>query len=363
MPADPCGREEEAAAMRAHISESVENNAHGLLYVSGMPGSGKTHTCRKVLAQLQDTFAGVQVVFLNCGALSRPGDLFLTLHGALRPNVSKSSPREVQVLLRSEKYTVIMADEVDMLITGSRQHTLYNFLELPQICKNVYIVCISNTYNIPCTSMQHKIRSRLGWNRLNFPMYQKKHIAQILRETEDPHKLTAAATDLCAAKVAAISGDIRKAFEIRKVAARLADKKGARGNRSGKAADIAEVEVAIRIVFHSVHNSFVHSLSPLQRQLLISVAKLGVVSQGTAYEDLLMFLGARGEEPPNLKFHELQEVIEDMIESGILRKKQSKGRSMIWTEYISEEVEMILGEGVSYEGVVMGRGVPPPSQE
>lgn len=333
MRAVPLGREDESSAIYKLLKESIEDKEYGVLYVSGMPGCGKTLTCTSVLEIVKENFPLVNTLSINCGSLILPSEVFLTIHQALDKSVSYSSARVLEEALKTQPYTIILADEVDMLITKN-QHILYGLLELPSLCKNVYIIAISNTFNLPDKRLTSKVRSRLGWNRLNFSLYKKSQVIGILKETQKDYEFTPEALEYCANKICTLNGDIRKAIQIQKHAVANAIRSGV------NKIDMEDMDRAIKYVYHSMQSSFIRSLSEYQKILLMIVAKKGHSFPDSLYVDFRATLSLK--QYPIPTFKEFQGIIEKMTDIGVL-----KGRSnslAVETDYIPDELDIIFQE-------------------
>jgi len=333
MRAVPLGREEESSSIYNLLKEAIQHKQHGVLYVSGMPGCGKTLTCRSVLDIVADNFKNVQIIEINCGNLILPSDIFVEIHKKLDKRVVTSSLRAVEQALKSQEYSVILIDEIDMVIS-KELNILYGLLELPSLCGNLYIVGISNTYNLPDTMLNNKLRSRLGWNRINFPIYKKSQIVGILRENKTEVEFTPEALDLCANKIGALNGDLRKAFQMQKQAVEQSQKS------KTQSVGVQEMEKAMKHIFHSMQSSFIRSLSEYQKLMLRIVAQKKRLNPDELYTDLMTVLSQRGHQ--SISFKEYQILITKMNRLGVLKGRKST--VAIETDYVPEELEMIFQE-------------------
>lgn len=333
MRAVPLGREEESSAIYKVLKESIEEKEYGVLYVSGMPGCGKTLTCTSILEIIKENYPKVNAVTVNCGTLILPSDVFLAIHQALDKTVLYSSARVLEEFLKDQPYTIIMADEVDMLITKNQQ-ILYGLLELPSLCKNVYIVAVSNTFNLPDKKLTSKVRSRLGWNRINFPLYKKTQVIGILKESNKEYTFTQEALEYCANKICTLNGDIRKALQIQKYAVSHAARNGL--DKVG----MHEMDSAVKYVYHSMQSSFIRSLSEYQKILLEIVARKGHSYPDHLYVDFRATLSLKQYPIPNFK--EFSSMIEKMVDIGVLKGRRNS--LAVETDYIPDELEIIYQE-------------------
>lgn len=333
MRAVPLGREEESAAIYKLLKESIEEKEYGVLYVSGMPGCGKTLTCTSILDIVKENFPQVDTIRVNCGTLILPSEVFLAIHQEIDKNITYSSARVLEEALKNRPYTIILADEVDMLITKN-QHILYGLLELPSLCKNIYIVAISNTFNLPDKRLTSKVRSRLGWNRLNFPLYKKSQVIGILKESSKEHKFTQEALEYCANKICTLNGDIRKAFQIQKYAVSHAAKSGI------VEVGMNEMDKAVKYVYHSMQSCFIRSLSDYQKILLEIVSKKGHSYPDYLYVDFRAILSLK--QYPIPTFKEFLFMIDKMCTIGVLKGRRNS--LAVETDYIPDELEIIFQE-------------------
>lgn len=136
-------------------------------------------------------------------------------------------------------FSLLILDEIDQLETKS-QSVLYRIFEWPSWeDAKLVLVGIANAMDLT-----DRILPRLRANvklkplEMHFSPYSKEQISSILK-----HKLTEAggdgvfapgAIELISAKVAGMSGDMRKALDLgRRVMEMSADKKKATGNKQG----------------------------------------------------------------------------------------------------------------------------------
>ncbi|KAI5181407.1 origin recognition complex subunit 1 [Nematocida sp. AWRm80] len=339
----PIGREEESSAIYNLLKEAITNREHGILYVSGMPGCGKTLTCTNVLGVIKENNPTINTVVINCGTLVLPSDIFTEIHNITLDNkielqkeykkIEESSVRVTEEILKNVEYTIILVDEIDMLISKN-QNILYGLLELPSQCKNIYMITISNTYNLPDKRLTQKVRSRLGWNRINFTMYKQGQVANILREIPEDLKITEEAIEFCARKICTLNGDIRKGMQIIKFAVEHSKNNGI------PVIGLTEIDTAIKYVYHSMQSSFIRSLSEYQKIILNIVSKKGYSYPNTLYSDFKLALSLEGY--PRISFKEFEGILDRLCELGVL-----KGRSnsqAVETDYIPEELELIFKE-------------------
>ena len=89
------------------------------------------------------------------------------------------------------------------------------------------VVAVANTMDLPERVLVHRVSSRIGLRRLPFQSYNREQLVTIVRSRlNKTANFTADAIELCARKVAAVSGDARRALDICRRAAELAQVQG-----------------------------------------------------------------------------------------------------------------------------------------
>jgi len=231
-------REDERRAIEDFVVDVLGQDSRGgsrCLYISGVPGTGKTATVRGVLSSLLERsrrgeIGPMKVADVNGMALLDHNATYSILLRAVRSSGSTAAPMNAVGLLdrvfrrgrAGQPLVVLVLDEMDTLMTR-RQKLLYDLFEwTTQEAARLAIVGIANTMDLP-ERVLPRITSRLGLNRLVFPPYTSPQLSTILSTAvlpqlvgaEDVHRrFEPHAVDLCAKKVAAVSGDVRSAVEI-----------------------------------------------------------------------------------------------------------------------------------------------------
>ncbi|KAF8819535.1 ATPase, AAA family protein [Cardiosporidium cionae] len=231
----PC-RETESAEITRFLQESINVNQCGkILYICGMPGTGKTATVMKVLKnlQMQEATTAVKrfrVAYLNAIELNTPSDAYKILarkilgieitdsmkaFRALNTFFTRSSTSTSQFNLPiNSLMNVIVLDEADYIARG-KLDVFYTFFEWPSADNsNVLMLIICNTMDLP--DRMARCASRVGTSSILFTPYTHNQIQTIMEDRlqEGRHFFNTASITLCARIVGNLSGDIRKALYI-----------------------------------------------------------------------------------------------------------------------------------------------------
>ena len=232
----PC-RESEFSLVYSHLEAAITEGTGSCIYISGTPGTGKTATVREVVSSLDfavqsDELDDFIFVEINGMKITDPHQAYSLLWEALKGQ--RVSPGQALDLLEHEFSNpsprrvpcVVLMDELDQLVTKN-QGVMYNFFNWPGLRHSRLIVlAVANTMDLPERTLSNKISSRLGLTRITFPGYNHEQLMKIIQSrlegvpgaTVDPD-----AIQFASRKVAAVSGDARRALDICRRAVELAE--------------------------------------------------------------------------------------------------------------------------------------------
>ena len=304
----PC-REEERATIMEFLTSSIRSGGAGsALYLSGMPGTGKTATVMEVVRELrQRAHAGhlrpFSFVNINAMRLTHPYQLYTQVYKALTGEHAAAS-RAAQLL--EERFSsrenvgvsVLLVDEIDFLVTR-KQSVLYNIFEWPtRRNARLVVIGIANTMDLP-ERLLPRVHSRLGLKRIVFTPYTRDQIVDIVRaRLEGLDAFAEDAVDMAARKVASLSGDVRRALQICRRAAELARRRVAEKGTAAAAADGDNERVTLRDVNAAARElSTTHALEAIMHgslwEKLFLVALALLVRQFGAEEVSLRHVASR----------------------------------------------------------------------
>ena len=232
----PC-RQDEFSTVYSHLEAAITANTGSCIYISGTPGTGKTATVREVVAALNvavsaDELDDFVFVEINGMKVTDPHQSYSLLWEALKGQ--RVSPAHALELLEQDFSTpsprrvpcVVLMDELDQLVTRS-QGVMYNFFNWPQLKHSRLIVlAVANTMDLPERTLSNKISSRLGLTRITFPGYTHQQLIKIIQsrlEGIGEVVVEPDAVQFASRKVAAVSGDARRALDICRRAVEIAE--------------------------------------------------------------------------------------------------------------------------------------------
>eukprot|EP00954_Amorphochlora_amoebiformis_P017547 1319839-Amorphochlora_amoeboformis.AAC.1 len=198
------------------------------LYICGSPGTGKSlcvdMVCKRVVREKD---AKLQVVSFNAMSLASPVELYKQLLQQLGYqtdgiNAFDAAERlKVRFFGQKTPLTICVVDEIDALLTKS-QTVLYRLFEWPkQAGSRMILIGISNNIDLTDRFLP-RLRSRsCEPGLLVFEPYSHTQLADILRSriesalAPDPQDVfESKALEICARKISAKSGDMRKCMDI-----------------------------------------------------------------------------------------------------------------------------------------------------
>ncbi|KAG0065821.1 Origin recognition complex, subunit 1 [Linnemannia elongata] len=221
----PC-REDEFLEIQEHLESAIEDGTGSCIYISGVPGTGKTATVHEVIRSLQakaeeGEISPFQFVEINGMKVTEPSYAYVLLWMAL--SEQKVTANHALQLLEKQFSTpgprrlpcVVLMDELDLLVT-SKQTVMYNFFEWPNwLHSRLIVVAVANTMDLPERMLSNKVSSRLGLTRINFQPYSYQQLVKIVESRlEGIQAFRREAIEFAARKVGAVSGDARRALDI-----------------------------------------------------------------------------------------------------------------------------------------------------
>ncbi|KAI3863961.1 hypothetical protein MKW98_031553 [Papaver atlanticum] len=293
LPKSPPCRNKEMEEIIEFVKGAVSNGqcrGH-CLYIHGVPGTGKTMSVLAAMRNLRSEVDAGRIspycfVEINGLKLASPENIYRVIYEKLSGH--RVSWKKALSLL-NEKFSddnkahnsqpcVLLIDELDLLVTRN-QSVLYNILDWPtKPHSKLVVIGIANTMDLP-EKLLPRISSRMGIQRLCFSPYTYQQLREIISSRiEGIEAFDKQAIEFASRKVAAISGDARRALEICRRAAEIADYKIKKSSStpdfssSGKNhIGMAEVEAAIQEMFQAPHIQMIKSCSKLSKIFLVAL--------------------------------------------------------------------------------------------
>ncbi|KAH0424776.1 origin recognition complex subunit [Colletotrichum camelliae] len=282
----PC-RENEFATVYSHLEVAIADGSGSCIYIAGTPGTGKTATVREVISRLEDNVRADELddfifVEINGMKITDPHQSYSLLWEALKGE--RVSPSQAIDLLEREFNNpsprrtpcVVLMDELDQLVTRN-QSVMYNFFNWPGLRHSRLIVlAVANTMDLPERTLSNKISSRIGLTRITFPGYTHQQLIQIIQSRLEgvPGDLVSPdAIGFASRKVAAVSGDARRALDICRRAVELAESDSRTGpDMTSREARITGNQTTARVTVDIIRKAIGEATTNPIQQYLRSLA-------------------------------------------------------------------------------------------
>lgn len=234
------GREAQLEELREFFISHLDSQTSGSLYVSGQPGTGKT-ACLSLLLRAPEFAERLQRVYINCTSIASVGAVYKKLCMELKLKPAGRTERDhleaIQHHLRKAKRMLLLVlDEIDQLCT-TRQEVLYTIFEWPALPgARILLVGIANSLDLTDRAlMRLNARCELKPRLMHFPPYTKPQIVEIfksrLAEAQVLDVFPPVTLHLLAAKVSAVSGDVRRALDIGRRVVEIAEQQKRAGEK------------------------------------------------------------------------------------------------------------------------------------
>ncbi|UYI28093.1 origin recognition complex subunit 1 [Encephalitozoon cuniculi] len=334
------GREEEYLKLERYLDMFFSTGAGGIVYVSGVPGSGKTHTILRLMEERK-----IPHLFLNATRLRSRREVY----GWILTNLPCCSDRRCmglshlrQHFIECASLHVVVIDEVDILV-GRGQEVLYNIFDMPYLeGSKLLLFVVSNTMNLPEKLFEPKVCSRIGGRRINFMPYTSAQLCTVVGDCG----MDRGCVELVSKRIGAISGDVRK---VKDVIDRVKESKGEEN------VGILDVDGVMRKMYTPVYVHYLQGLSFYQKIIvtLVSESREDRMKVRELYDELASFCRRSGMK--EVGFFEYSDLVEMLVGCGVLGYRNS-GKEVL-AMVLREEVDRSLGSDGEYLEIVRRIGI------
>ncbi len=236
-------REEQIDQLAAVLATALRGEQPSNVLIFGKTGTGKTAVVKYLGKEIAraDRWRRVEYLYLNCeivdtpyGVLQNVGNHFLDGEEGI-PFTGWATERVYAALRRgldAEKRVVVLAlDEIDKLVYKNGDDVLYHLTKLNDDLERsrISLIGISNDLTF-AEVLDPRVASRLSDEKMVFPPYNADELRDILTQRADlafeDGIVSHAVLGLCAAYAAQEHGDARRALDLLRVAAELAERAG-----------------------------------------------------------------------------------------------------------------------------------------
>jgi len=241
------GREAERKEIVDFIEDHLKEAKSGALYVSGAPGTGKTATLNTILREYKEATKCI-TIYINCMSVRNSSLIYAKIlaEGSTSKNTaapkggSKGAQKAVEKLVTSKgKPILLFLDEMDQLGDSKDQDVLYTLFEWTFTPgSRLVLVGVANALDLTERILPRlQAKAQRKPRTMNFAPYSQGQLMDILSDrlstsasaesSPAPALVDKSALLFCSKKIAAVSGDARKALDACRYAIEMVEKSSA----------------------------------------------------------------------------------------------------------------------------------------
>ena len=237
-------REEEIGNIANILKPALNGSRPSNILIYGQTGTGKTAVakfiCEQITAKANDEDKKIHTAYINCkqtnttyGILSNIGKAYSKEWEEEIPiagwRIDKVYAEVKQKAKENGGIVILVLDEIDALVNKSGDDILYHLTSLNSDLENSKISIIGISNDVKFTSwLDPRVKSRLGEESLAFAPYNAPQIEEILYERSKiafkKNVVEPLVVSYCSSKAAQEHGDVRKALDLLRISAELADR-------------------------------------------------------------------------------------------------------------------------------------------
>ena len=240
-------RTKESTAIAQSLSVILKKGRPSNLLIFGKPGTGKTAVVKNVIEHLykktNELDINLRVPFINAKNSNTPYKILYEIAELLGINkegkmqvyftglsMSEATDRILDFIRRRSIKLVIVIDEIDSLVNRKGDDILYNFTRANERISSdqfISLIGISNSLTFK-DKLDPRVKSSLSEEELVFNPYTIEQLKQILIDRCKlafyDNVIPIGVINLCAAIAGRETGDARKAIDLLRVAAEIAER-------------------------------------------------------------------------------------------------------------------------------------------
>jgi cell division control protein 6 len=327
-------RDSEARALAETLSTVLkkEPGRPSNLLLFGKPGTGKTAVVKTVVGRLKRKAAElgteVTVPIINAKLANSAYKLLYEIAELTGLNkedkkvhftglsMGEATDRILQFIEKNRMHVILVIDEIDSLVDKNGDDLLYSFTRANERMGRggfISIIGISNSLTFK-DKLDPRVRSSLSEEETVFNPYMVDQLRQILIERAkiafNEGAIADASINLCAAMAGREHGDARKAIDLLRVAAELAERERA-GRVEERHVRAAQEKIETDTSYRAVHDATVHD-----KMVILAITKSKNGNTGEVY-DVYSALCAKVDHKP-LTQRRVTQIISELEQLGLV---------------------------------------------
>jgi len=241
MPETLPHREKEIDSLASVLVPALKDETPSNVFIYGKTGTGKTavtkYVGKELLLKGEETGKKVNFIYINCEVVDTQYRLLQNIANHFIDDWSERIPftgwptdevysKLKQMIEKEGGVTVIILDEVDKL---KGDEALYNLSRINSDLKNSRVSIVGLSNDLKFTEfLDPRVKSSLGEENMIFPPYDAKELEDILNQRVEtalkPNSIEGDVVPLCSALAAQEHGDARRALDLLRMSAELAER-------------------------------------------------------------------------------------------------------------------------------------------
>ena len=336
-------RDEETKTIAQALSVVLREARPSNLLLFGKPGTGKTAVVKNVIERLRkkakELEIDVIVPFINTKTANtaykvlyeiakdmgiNKGEKKLHVHFT-GLSMGEATDRILDFIQKKKFYVILVMDEIDSLVDKNGDDILYNFTRANERISEggfISLIGISNSLTFK-DKLDPRVRSSLSEEEMVFNPYTIEQLQKILSDRAklafNDEVVSDAAINLCAAMAGKENGDARRAIDLLRVAAEIAERERV-SKVEEKHIRLAQEKIERDTNYEVLKNSTAHT-----KLVILAITKSKNGNTGEVYEIYSSLCSLSEQEP--LTQRRITQIISELDQLGLITSNVvSQGR-------------------------------------